>query len=222
MLENGLNCMLACGNILFSFYCDNIFFKKGLYELLDEVYCESKSSCEDKKDPQCKSGGKEFYLIDIVVLSSRIIYEYLPKRDGAFGDESNGVIVFCSEKMNHVIKGLSGYENAFFFTEGFSLLEVRSVFLNIISGGDDSHEIIFKRINIDRLTDREMLVSKLIKKGKSQQQISNITGINVKTVSSHLRSAMTKYHVNNVLEYIVKISYDKDMKSRVMTPINWI
>ncbi len=59
--------MRACGNILFSFYCDNLFFKKGLFELLDGVYYESKSNCENKKDPQHKVGGNDYYLIDIVV-----------------------------------------------------------------------------------------------------------------------------------------------------------
>ncbi|OKP17531.1 hypothetical protein BSQ40_28525 [Serratia fonticola] len=123
------------------------------------------------------------------------------------------MIIFCSEKMKNVIRGLSGYENAFFFSEGPSLLEVQDVFVDIIFGGSDSHKSIFERTTIDRLTDREALVSELIKRGKSQQQISNITGVNVKTVSSHLRSAMIKYHVSNVLEYIVKMSYGKDIKS---------
>lgn len=205
--------MQVCGNILFSFYCDDLFFKKGISELLDNVYYESKYNYEDKKDPKFKARGGNYYLIDIVILSSRNIYEYLPKRDGVFGDDGNAVIVFCSKKMKHVVKGLSGYENAFFFTEGFSLLEVENVFRNIIFGGNDSRARIFERITVDRLTKREKLVSELIKKGKSQQQISNITGVNVKTVSSHLRSAMIKYHVNNVLEYIVKLSHDKDMKS---------
>ncbi|WP_447907964.1 helix-turn-helix domain-containing protein [Serratia fonticola] len=203
--------MRACGNIFFSFYCDNLFFKKGLFELLDGVYYESKSNCENKKDPQHKVGGNDYYLIDIVVLSSKSIYEDLPKRDKVFGDDGNGVIVFCSEKMKHVIKGLSGYENAFFFTEDLSLLAVKSAFRDIIFGGSDNRKRIFERITVDRLTNREKLVSELIKKGKSQQQISKITGVNVKTVSSHLRSAMIKYHVNNVLEYIVKLSHDKDM-----------
>ncbi|WP_447886824.1 helix-turn-helix domain-containing protein [Serratia fonticola] len=145
------------------------------------------------------------------MLSSKSIYEDLPKRDKVFGDDGNGVIVFCSEKMKHVIKGLSGYENAFFFTDDLSLLAVKSAFRDIMFGGSDSRKRIFERITVDRLTDREKLVSELIKKGKSQQQISKITGVNVKTVSSHLRSAMIKYHVNNVLEYIVKLSHDKDM-----------
>ena len=83
--------------------------------------------------------------------------------------------------------------------------------MSIIFGGDDSRKKMFERIVFDELTDREKLVSVLFKKGKNQQQISKITGINVKTVSSHLRSAMFKYHVNNASEYSIKLSYIKDI-----------
>jgi len=115
--------------------------------------------------------------------------------------------------MTHVIKGMSGYENAIFFTDDLKLTEVKRVFRKIIFGGSDNRKEIFERISFDRLTDREKLVSELLEKGKSQQQISKLTGMTVKTVSSHLRSAMCKHHVNSVVEYRVKLSYLKDVKS---------
>lgn len=207
-----IECMRTYGNILFSFYCDDLFFKKGLFELLDSVYYKSNSKCNHKKNNQSRVENGDYYWIDIVVLSSKSIFEDLPKRDREFCDDSNGVIVFCSENMKHIIKGVRGYEHAFFFTEDLNLFKVKNVFRSVIFGGSDSRKEIFEKIIFDGLTGREKLVSELLKNGKSQQQISKITGINVKTVSSHLRSAMSKYHVNNALEYIVKLSYIEDMK----------
>ncbi|WP_390902399.1 helix-turn-helix transcriptional regulator [Winslowiella toletana] len=90
---------------------------------------------------------------------------------------------------------------------------MKRAFRKIIFGGSDNRKEIFERISFDRLTDREKLVSELLEKGKSQQQISKLTGMTVKTVSSHLRSAMCKHHVNSVVEYRVKLSYLKDVKS---------
>lgn len=207
--------MRAYGNILFSFYCSDLFFKKGLFELLDNVYNAS-SSEYDRQNVKYTVGSDDYYWVDIVVLSSKSIFEELPKRNKEFGDgdsdgNSVGVIVFCTENMMNVIKGVNGYENAFFFTEKLSLLNVNEVFRSIIFGGGESRKRIFEKIHFDRLTNRERLVSELILKGKSQKQISNLTGINVKTVSSHLRSAMIKYHVNSVLEYIMKLSYIEDV-----------
>ncbi|HEJ9058995.1 TPA: helix-turn-helix transcriptional regulator [Serratia fonticola] len=161
--------------------------------------------------PKLGDGKSGYHLIDVIVLSSKSIFEKLPTRDRAFDDDGIGAIVFCSVNMEHIIKGLGGYENAIFFTEELSKKEVKEALKSIIFGRDDSRKKMFERIDFDELTDRERLVSMLFKKGKNQRQISNITGINVKTVSSHLRSAMFKYHVNNVSEYRVKLSYIKDI-----------
>lgn len=205
--------MRIYGNILFSFYCNDLFFKKGLVELLDDIYNSSDSSNEiiKKMKPKLGDGKSGYHLIDVIVLSSKSIFEKLPTRDRAFDDDGIGAIVFCSVNMEHIIKGLGGYENAIFFTEELSKKEVKEALKSIIFGRDDSRKKMFERIDFDELTDRERLVSMLFKKGKNQRQISNITGINVKTVSSHLRSAMFKYHVNNVSEYRVKLSYIKDI-----------
>jgi len=210
--EEWIECMRAYRNVLFSFFCEDLFFKKGLFELLDSVYYESSSKCENIKSlNRVKSG--DYFWIDIVVLSSKSIFEKLPKRDRAFGDDGAGVVVFCSENMTHVIKGMSGYENTIFFTDDLKLSDVKRVFRKIIFGDSNNRKEIFEKISFDRLTDREKLVSELLEKGKSQQQISKLTGMTVKTVSSHLRSAMCKHHVNSVVEYRVKLSYLKDVKS---------
>jgi|SRR5471030_253978 len=206
MLKKWIESMRAYGNVLFSFYCDDLFFKKGLCELLDGVY--SVSNSKDNIKNNIKRGVvDDYYWIDIVVLSSKSIFEKLPKRERSFGDDSHGVIVFCSENMTHVVKGVNGYENAIFFTDKLNVLEVKRVFTNIIFGGSARRREIFEKTKFGHLTDRERLVSELLKKGMSQKQISQLTGINVKTVSSHLRSAMSKYNVSNLLEYRVKLLY---------------
>ncbi|WP_067710031.1 MULTISPECIES: helix-turn-helix transcriptional regulator [unclassified Erwinia] len=202
--------MRAYGNVLFSFYSENLFFKKGLYELLDEVHSLSNYSDSTKKILNYGISS-DYYWIDIVVLSSKSIFEKLPQRETSLGDDSTGVIVFCSENMKHVVKGISGYENAIFFTDNLNLVEVKRVLSNIIFGGSNNRRGIFEKTKFDQLTDREKLVSVLLKKGMSHKEISKLTGINVKTVSSHLRSAMSKYKVNNVLEYWAKLLYINDV-----------
>ena len=94
--EEWIECMRAYRNILFSFFCEDLFFKKGLFELLDSVYYESSSKCENKKSLG-RVGSDDYLWIDIVVLSSKSIFEKLPKRDRAFGDDAAGVVVFAQK-----------------------------------------------------------------------------------------------------------------------------
>lgn len=210
MLKKWIESMRAYGNVLFSFYCENLFFKKGLCELLDGVYSQSNYNYGIQK--KINYGiSIDYFWVDIVVLSSRSIFEKLPKRERSQDDDSTGVIVFCSENMKHVIKGVNGYENAIFFTDNLNELEVKRVLSNVIFGGSASRKDIFKKTNFDYLTEREKLVSVLLKKGMSYKEISKLTGLNIKTVSSHLRSAMSKYKVNNVLEYWVKLLYINEL-----------
>jgi len=204
--------MRSYGNVLFSFYCEDIFFKKGLLDLLDQVYDEEGSLFNKERNIRHISESNSFYAINIVVLSSKCIFEKLPKIDKTFIDDDIGVVVFCSENMMHIIKGVSGYENAFFFTYNLNLSEVKSVFKKIIFGGEKSREIFFKEITLDKLTNREWLISELFNNGKTQSQINDMTGLSIKTISSHLRSAMNKYHVKNTLEYRIKLSNINKMR----------
>jgi DNA-binding CsgD family transcriptional regulator len=203
--------MRAYGNILFSFYCNDLFFKKGLCELIDGVFSASNSK-DNIQNNLIRGSFDDYYWIDIVVLSSKSIFEKLPKRARSFGDESHGVILFCSENMMHVVKGVNGYENAIFFTDKLNVLDVKRAFANIIFGGSARRREIFENTKLAHLTNRERLVSELLRKGMSQKQISQLTGINVKTVSSHLRSAMSKYNASNLLEYRIKLLYINEVR----------
>lgn len=195
--------MRAYKNVLFSFYCDDIFFKTGLYDMLDDVFNESK----DNSNIDHNFNAEEYICIDIVVLSSRNVFEKPPVRSDVTSESSHGVIVFCSEHVKHVIRGLSGYERAIFFTDHTNIAEMKEVFSKIISCGLKFRNGVFFHESLKKLTHREVVVSTLFKQGNSQAQISCITGMGVKTVSSHLRSAMDKYYVNNTIEYLVKLSY---------------
>ena len=64
---------------------------------------------------------------------------------------------------------------------------------------------LFVRTENLALTNKERKVSDLLRKGLSHNEISTITGITPKTVSSHLRSAMQKYKVSTLLEYRIKL-----------------
>jgi len=207
--------MRAYENVMFSFYCDNIFFKKGLIEILDEARKEVGENIHHRKSELISKGSQDddtYDWIDIVALSSKSISEKLPRRERLFDDERTGVIVFCTEKMMHVIKGLEGYENAIFISIDRGVDEVKSIFKNILSSRADSRRSMFRGTVLSKLTDREKLVTRLFKEEMSQQEISRVTKMTVKVVSHHLRSDMTKYHVNTLMEYRVKLNYVIEMK----------
>lgn len=211
-------------NILFSFYCDDVFLKKGLFEILEQAQNEESgglyNGCTQKIINKC-SIKDDYYWIDIVALSSKSIFQKIPQRNRLFEDEKNGVMVFCTKKIMHLIKGMSGYENAVFIAVDAKIVEVKNIFKDILSGRKIKLNGMSSRLNLDtlpdratldKLTARERLVSELFKIGKTQQEISKLTKLNVKTVSSHLRSAMSKYHVNSLLEYRVKLSNIQEIK----------
>ena len=144
-----------------------------------------------------------------MTLTSKSIFEKLPKRDHLFEDENIGVIVFCTEKMKHIIKGITSYENAIFLDIDISVSEVEDLFKKIMTGSNESHREHFGKMSLESLTEKEKLVSELFSKGFTQQEIGRMTRMKSKTVSSHLRSAMAKYHVKSLLEYRVKLSHIK-------------
>ncbi|MFF6013389.1 LuxR C-terminal-related transcriptional regulator [Rahnella sp. R3(2024)] len=74
-------------------------------------------------------------------------------------------------------------------------------------GTEGARKSLFIRTGLTPLTCSEKRVSSLLSKGLNQHDISRLTGINAKTVSSHLRSSMTKFKVKTLLEYRVKLSH---------------
>ncbi|EHH6605191.1 hypothetical protein J6Z66_003134 [Escherichia coli] len=201
--------MLAYGNVLFSVYCSDFYFKKGLTELVEQLYISAAPANRQAKI----SGGSakvEFFFADIVVLSSKSLFEKLPARNQSLGNDSNGVIVFCSENMSHVVHGIAGYENALILPNNISLTEISTLFLQLIFGKDISRKSLFTKCRTVNLTRKERCVSELLRKGLDQRQIVESTGMSAKAVSSHLRSAMMKYNVTSLMEYRVKLLYIHD------------
>lgn len=198
--------MRAYENVMFSIHCDDIFFKMGLVDILDAARGEIVKNGSHQR-PALKSGKNDYNWIDIVALSSKSILEKLPQKGRLFDGENTGVIVFCTDRMMNVIKGLDGYEQAIFISADADVEEIKRVFTQALINGSESRKGMLREKGLDRLNDREEWVTKLFKEEMTQQEISELTKMSVKLVSHHLRSAMTKYQVNNLLEYCVKHNY---------------
>ena len=66
--------MLAYGNVLFSIYCEDVYYRKGLVEILDKLYISKAPKNKLKKLSSMKDNAN-YFLADIVVLSSKSIFE---------------------------------------------------------------------------------------------------------------------------------------------------
>lgn len=196
--------MLAYGNVLFSIYCKDVYYRKGLVEILDKLYISKAPKNKLKKLSYMKDNAN-YFLADIVVLSSKSIFEKMPIREQS--PNNDVVIVLCSENMSHIIRGMKGYDNTLFINDDIAIDEVSEIFSQIIFGSECSRKNLFEKKKYVCLTSKEKKVSELLKKGLNQQQIATVIGINAKTVSSHLRSTMAKYSVSNILEYRVKLQH---------------
>lgn len=194
--------MLAYGNVLFSIYCEDIYYRKGLIEILNDLYVSTAPKNKLKKS-RSMNGNTGFFQADIVVLSSKSIFEKMPVREKSTSNDV--VIVFCSQNMSHIIRGMRGYDNTLFIQHDISIDKMSEIFSQIIFGTECSRKNIFEKRAFVCLTSKEKKVSELLKKGMNQQQIAMAIGINAKTVSSHLRSAMAKHRVSNILEYRIKL-----------------
>lgn len=198
--------MLAYGNVLFSIYCEDVYYRKGLVEILDRLYVSTAPTNKLKK-LSSMGATTTFFLADIVVLSSKSIFEKMPLRERTSNSEDGVVIVFCSRNMSHIIRGMKGYDNTLFIEHDISIDKVSDIFSQVMFGTECSRRTLFEKRRFVCLTSKEKRVSELLKKGLNQQQIAVAIGINAKTVSSHIRSAMAKFRVSNVLEFRVKLQH---------------
>ncbi|RYJ11914.1 hypothetical protein C5Y41_20605 [Rahnella variigena] len=194
--------MLSYGNSLFSIYCKDYYFKIGLQKLLDDIYHSHVVNV--RLINRHESRYNDYFQADIVVLSSRSIFEKLPERSPSL-DRGGAVIVFCTFLMSEVVRGIRGYENALFIAPDTGLDQILNIFKMVMFGSPLIRNNLFVRTENLALTNKERKVSDLLRKGLSHNEISTITGITPKTVSSHLRSAMQKYKVSTLLEYRIKL-----------------
>ncbi len=194
--------MLSYGNSLFSIYCKDYYFKVGLQKLLDDIYHSHVVNVRFIN--RHESRYNDYFQADIVVLSSRSIFEKLPERSPSL-DRGGAVIVFCTFSMSEVVRGIRGYENALFIAPDTGLDQILNIFKMVMFGSPLIRNNLFVRTENLALTNKERKVSDLLRKGLSHNEISTITGITPKTVSSHLRSAMQKYKVSTLLEYRIKL-----------------
>jgi DNA-binding NarL/FixJ family response regulator len=194
--------MLSYGNSLFSIYCKDYYFKVGLQKLLDDIYHSHVVNV--RLINRHESRYNDYFQADIVVLSSRSIFEKLPERSPSL-DRGGAVIVFCTFSMSEVVRGIRGYENALFIAPDTGLDQILNIFKMLMFGSPLIRNNLFVRTENLALTNKERKVSDLLRKGLSHNEISTITGITPKTVSSHLRSAMQKYKVSTLLEYRIKL-----------------
>lgn len=199
--------MLAYGNVLFSIYCEDFYYRKGLVDIIDKLYL---SEAPLKKLRKLNSGvGSQFFQADIVVLSSKSIFEKMPNRENLEKRNGSLSVVFSSKNMFNIISGINGYENSLFLPYDIEMGKVREVFYELIFGSDASRRMLFEKKNLVNLTSKEKKISQLFNDGLNQQQIAKSLGLNAKTVSSHLRNAMMKYQVGSLIEYRVKLKYMK-------------
>lgn len=194
--------MLSYGNSLFSIYCKDYYFKVGLQKLLDDIYHSHVVNV--RLINRHESRYNDYFQADIVVLSSRSIFEKLPERSPSL-DRGGAVIVFCTFSMSEVVRGIRGYENALFIAPDTGLDQILNIFKMVMFGSPLIRNNLFVRTENLALTNKERKVSDLLRKGLSHNEISTITGITPKTVSSHLSSAMQKYKVSTLLEYRIKL-----------------
>lgn len=194
--------MLSYGNSLFSIYCKDYYFKVGLQKLLDDIYHSHVVNV--RLINRHESRYNDYFQADIVVLSSRSIFEKLPERSLS-PDRRGAVIVFCTFSMSEVVRGIRGYENALFIAPDTGLDQILDIFKIVMFGSPLIRDNLFLRTENLALTNKERRVSDLLRKGLSHNEISSITGITPKTVSSHLRSAMQKYKVSTLMEYRIKL-----------------
>lgn len=194
--------MLSYGNSLFSIYCKDYYFKVGLQKLLDDIYHSHVVNV--RLINRHESRYNDYFQADIVVLSSRSIFEKLPERSPSL-DRGGAVIVFCTFSMSEVVRGIRGYENALFIAPDTGLDQILNIFKMVMFGSPLIRNNLFVRTENLALTNKDRKVSDLLRKGLSHNEISTITGITPKTVSSHLRSAMQKYKVSTLLEYRIKL-----------------
>lgn len=194
--------ILSYGNSLFSIYCKDYYFKVGLQKLLDDIYHSHVVNV--RLINRHESRYNDYFQADIVVLSSRSIFEKLPERSPSL-DRGGAVIVFCTFSMSEVVRGIRGYENALFIAPDTGLDQILNIFKMVMFGSPLIRNNLFVRTENLALTNKERKVSDLLRKGLSHNEISTITGITPKTVSSHLRSAMQKYKVSTLLEYRIKL-----------------
>ncbi|RBQ35611.1 hypothetical protein C2125_02645 [Rahnella aquatilis] len=194
--------MLSYGNSLFSIYCKDYYFKVGLQKLLDDIYHSHVVNV--RLINRHESRYNDYFQADIVVLSSRSIFEKLPERSPSL-DRGGAVIVSCTFSMSEVVRGIRGYENALFIAPDTGLDQILNIFKMVMFGSPLIRNNLFVRTENLALTNKERKVSDLLRKGLSHNEISTITGITPKTVSSHLRSAMQKYKVSTLLEYRIKL-----------------
>lgn len=194
--------MLSYGNSLFSIYCKDYYFKVGLQKLLDDIYHSHVVNV--RLINRHESRYNDYFQADIVVLSSRSIFEKLPERSPSL-DRGGAVIVFCTFSMSEVVRGIRGYENALFIAPDTGLDQILNIFKMVMFGSPLIRNNLFVRTENLALTNKERKVSDLLRKSLSHNEISTITGITPKTVSSHLRSAMQKYKVSTLLEYRIKL-----------------
>ncbi|RJT53709.1 helix-turn-helix transcriptional regulator [Rahnella variigena] len=194
--------MLSYGNSLFSIYCKDYYFKVGLQKLLDDIYHSHVVNV--RLINRHESRYNDYFQADIVVLSSRSIFEKLPERSPSL-DRGGAVIVFCTFSMSEVVRGIRGYENALFIAPDTGLDQILNIFKMVMFGSPLIRNNLFVRTENLALINKERKVSDLLRKGLSHNEISTITGITPKTVSSHLRSAMQKYKVSTLLEYRIKL-----------------
>ncbi|WP_431295523.1 helix-turn-helix transcriptional regulator [Rahnella sp. PAMC 25559] len=109
--------------------------------------------------------------------------------------------------MTHILTGITGYDLVSCISVDIKLERVAQIFFVLMFGTEGARKSLFIRTGLTPLTCCEKRVSSLLSKGLNQHDISRLTGINAKTVSSHLRSSMTKFKVKTLLEYRVKLSH---------------
>ncbi len=69
--------MFVIGSCLFSIHCEDRFFKIGLNKIFKDI-CSSIKSPVNTAIP-CELEFAEYFVVDIIVLSSKAIYEQIPE-----------------------------------------------------------------------------------------------------------------------------------------------
>ncbi|MGG8473142.1 helix-turn-helix domain-containing protein [Rahnella sp. PAMC25617] len=196
--------MFVIGSCLFSIHCEDRFFKIGLQEIFKDICSSVKLPVNNGIPFELELA--DYFVVDIIVLSSKAIYEKIPEQI-LKKKKNHAAIIFCSDSMTHILTGITGYDLVSCIPMDVKLEKLAQIFCVLVFGTEGAKKSLFTKTGLAPLTCNEMRVSSLLSKGLNQHDISQFTGINPKTVSLHLRSAMTKFKVKTLLEYRVKLSH---------------
>lgn len=95
------------GVVYFLFIVKIVFFKIGLQEIFKDICSSVKLPVNNGIPFELELA--DYFVVDIIVLSSKAIYEKIPEQI-LKKKKNHAAIIFCSDSMTHILTGITGYD----------------------------------------------------------------------------------------------------------------